>query len=279
MSRSSSLDEPADLKAEHGSPSWARGVARKIQFEVNALDSDVSLVQNWIQLAAENEVWRILGYVSLDTFLVAEANVSQSIIDSIRRAQRRVTRPAMSAVKESWDIVQALQDSLTDGKHGLSAVPKLITRIIAEEMWRSFWCAPLNRLAEHSSFESYVVDDLPTGLGVDIRTIKNICRDDAVALDAIDKATQNEPCKHAVDNVNGRPAGNSRDAALRRLRKDQPELHAKVLSGELSAHAAMVEAGYRKKLSHAEKCAAEFRKVENKTELLEQLRQIVEAAQ
>lgn len=178
----------------------------------------------------------------------------------------------MSAVKESWDVVQALQDSLADGKHGLAAVPKLITRIIKEGMWRSFWCGPLNVMVEHESFESYVTDEMPTGLGADMRTIRNICNEDSIARDAIDEVTQNKPCIHAVDNIHGRPTGTSRDAALRRLRKDQPKLHAKVLSGELSAHAAMVEAGYRKKLSHAEKCVAAFRKAENR---LEPLRVIV----
>lgn len=32
-----------------------------------------------------------------------------------------------------------------------------------------------------------------------------------------------------------------------RLRRDRPDLHARVLAGEISAHAAMVEAGFRKK--------------------------------
>jgi len=181
----------------------------------------------------------------------------------------------MSAVKESWDVVQALQDSLADGKHGLAAVPKLITRIIKEGMWRSFWCGPLNVMVEHGSFESYVTDEMPTGLGADMRTIRNICNDDSIARDAIDEVTQNKPGRpvETLNIVQGiAPAGNSRDAALRRLRKDQPKLHAKVLSGELSAHAAMVEAGYRKKLSHAEKCVAAFRKSENR---LEPLRVIV----
>jgi hypothetical protein len=34
--------------------------------------------------------------------------------------------------------------------------------------------------------------------------------------------------------------------AHRRLRKDRPDLHEQVLNGEKTAHAAMVEAGFRK---------------------------------
>jgi hypothetical protein len=45
----------------------------------------------------------------------------------------------------------------------------------------------------------------------------------------------------------GRPSGNSRAAALRRLRKTRPDIHARVLAGELTPHAGMVEAGFRKR--------------------------------
>ena len=51
------------------------------------------------------------------------------------------------------------------------------------------------------------------------------------------------------DNVHSpsgpRPSGNSREAALRRLAKDRPDLLAEVEAGRLSAHGAMVKAGFR----------------------------------
>jgi hypothetical protein len=42
------------------------------------------------------------------------------------------------------------------------------------------------------------------------------------------------------------PTGTSSEAAHRRLRKDRPDLHERVLTGELTANAAMIEAGFRK---------------------------------
>jgi hypothetical protein len=45
----------------------------------------------------------------------------------------------------------------------------------------------------------------------------------------------------------GRPSGNSAAAALRRLERQRPDLLDRVLAGELSAHAAMIEAGFRKR--------------------------------
>jgi hypothetical protein len=34
---------------------------------------------------------------------------------------------------------------------------------------------------------------------------------------------------------------------MRRLRKDRPDTHARVLAGEITPHAGMIEAGFRKK--------------------------------
>jgi hypothetical protein len=53
-----------------------------------------------------------------------------------------------------------------------------------------------------------------------------------------------------VHEVCDRPSGNSRKAALRRLRKDRPDIHARVLAGELTPHAGMIEVGapYRAQL-------------------------------
>jgi hypothetical protein len=52
-----------------------------------------------------------------------------------------------------------------------------------------------------------------------------------------------------VDNINDsteRPTGTSKDATLRRLRKDHPEQYQRVLNGELSANKAAIEAGFRR---------------------------------
>jgi hypothetical protein len=47
--------------------------------------------------------------------------------------------------------------------------------------------------------------------------------------------------KKSVTNLN------DASYALARLRRDRPDIHARVLAGELTAHAGMVEAGFRKK--------------------------------
>jgi hypothetical protein len=73
----------------------------------------------------------------------------------------------------------------------------------------------------------------------------------AQRLDAKDQASQ-RPRGRPKNVSNGkadrnisRPSGTTAAYALRRLRKDRPDIHAKVLAGEMSAHAGMVEAGFR----------------------------------
>jgi hypothetical protein len=73
--------------------------------------------------------------------------------------------------------------------------------------------------------------------------MKNICRDDMEALDLINGVVRNPAHLHPdVDNVHVRPAGTTRDRALRRLRDHRPDLHARVIAKEISAHAAIIEA-------------------------------------
>jgi hypothetical protein len=80
---------------------------------------------------------------------------------------------------------------------------------------------------------------------------KNLCRDNTEALDALDKATTGRQGERTdpVNNVNEvseeRPVGNSNTYALRKLRRDRPDLHRSVLDEEITPHAAMVEAGFR----------------------------------
>ena len=155
--------------------------------------------------------------------------------------------------KAAWSVIHALQDAMSEGSHGLSAIPGLIVRVVNKELWREFYCEPLHQIVRFASFSEYVTDDVPSGLGTDIKTLKNLCRDDPQALDAVDRATKGQQGKRTdlLDNIQEvntpAPTGTSRDATIRRLREHHPELHAKVMAKDLSANAAAIEAGIRKR--------------------------------
>jgi hypothetical protein len=73
-------------------------------------------------------------------------------------------------------------------------------------------------------------------------------RDDARDRANLRPAGRPKNVENGKGAINGlRPTGTPRAAALRRLRKDRPDVDARVLAGELSAHAGMIEAGFRKK--------------------------------
>ncbi|MBE0448966.1 MAG: hypothetical protein IBX64_12905 [Actinobacteria bacterium] len=158
--------------------------------------------------------------------------------------------PAMSAnnLIEADQIVDALRQSIyrTDG--GLNNVPGLLKRLLKEEGWKKRIIERTGEIVEFDSFSKFVTTPPLEGLGAEINLVKRIISNDKEALDLLDRALQNPHGKHCdVNNVNVRPQGNSEKTALRRLRKDKPELHKEVLEGNLSAHAAMVKAGFRLK--------------------------------
>lgn len=170
----------------------------------------------------------------------------------------------MTNLKKNANLVEALGSSLRSGDHGLKAVPGLVKRVLAEDAWRSF-VTQRGEFVEYDRFEEFVVTPPLKGLGASLALVRTLVRDDPVALDLFDQAAQvanggdrrSEVFSvHNIRTENGdgsgeghrtSPSGTSREAGLRRLRKDRPDLHAEVLAGALTTHAAMVKAGFRRR--------------------------------
>lgn len=149
-------------------------------------------------------------------------------------------------------IVSSLRDALRDSVGGLKYLPDLLKRVLREEMWRDRLVQRTGERVTFDRFEAFVTTPPLEGLGATVQTLRNLCRDDPEALDLLDRAFAGRQGERTdlVDNVNEvdeRPTGNRADVALRRLRKDRPDLHERVIAGEMSPHAAMVAAGFRPK--------------------------------
>jgi len=142
-------------------------------------------------------------------------------------------------------VNDTLGSALRSGSSALGTVPALLKRVLAEESWREF-VTKRDEHVHHERFTDFVTTPPLKGLGSDVALVRRIVGDDKETLDLLDQALQNPAHVHPDgNNVPVRPEGNTRTKALRRLRKDAPELHAEVLAGTLSAHGAMVKAGYR----------------------------------
>ena len=154
----------------------------------------------------------------------------------------------MDKLREADAIVDALGKAMQSGEAGLRVVPALIVRVIDEDLWRARVIAKTGQQVGFKTFREFVETAPLDGLGADIPIIKRLCCGDQVAIDAIDRVTQRTQADNKlVDNINKRPDGTSVAHALRKLRNQAPTLHQRVLDGELSPHAAMIEAGFRHK--------------------------------
>ena len=145
-------------------------------------------------------------------------------------------------------LIDRMGALLRDEAHAFSAGPELLRRILEDGAWREFK-TKRGEVVRPATFAEFVTAKPLRGLGATLRLVQRVAAEDPVTLDLLDQAIQRPPSLHAVDNIHGaeRPSGTSESAALRRLRKDRPDLHAEVMTGALSAHAAMIKAGFRPK--------------------------------
>jgi hypothetical protein len=149
-------------------------------------------------------------------------------------------------------------------------VPIYVRRILQERIWadqRNIEGVPFR------SFKEFVEHRLWEGLNTTIKDLMIFCRN---APDVVELILQEVPSAaeyggdrrseqakaDQVDNVNLiEGGGNSAVYALSRLKRDRPDLAEKVVAGEMSANAAAIEAGFRKKkieIPDDEEEAAEF---------------------
>lgn len=152
---------------------------------------------------------------------------------------------------EAGLIVGHLSRALVDGTRDLGVIPGLVRRIIREELWREYSDLKSGRrFGPFRSFPEFVeTPGSGGGLGLTRKQLDALCVDDMEIRSLIDKAYESIPGAHRPaphNNVMRSEQGNSQSYALRKLRKDRPDLHEKVLAGELKPNAAMEEAGFRK---------------------------------
>ena len=163
------------------------------------------------------------------------------------------------------NLVDLVGSGIREGGSALDTVPALMKRLLAEEGWRDF----VTRMGEHVQHERFseFVEAAPlAGLGATTELVGRLVADDDDAVVMLREALKEKPGpKRSGHNIHRSPKGTSRSYALQRLRQDKPELHADVLAGRLSAHGAMVKAGFRPKtvsvpVGRPESVAASLRK-------------------
>lgn len=149
----------------------------------------------------------------------------------------------MSATKQA--PIKAAQDALMRGDMALTQVlPAAIRTILDEKLWEG-------RVDSHgnpfSCFREFAEHPFWEGLNVQpYDRLNDYCKGDTDLIVKIREAGKRKrgPKKNPTNN---RETGYTTQAAtLERLQKEFPKHYERVKAGELSAHAAAIEAGFRK---------------------------------
>ncbi len=157
---------------------------------------------------------------------------------------------------EAARLVEDLWAQVSRGE-ALEVIPLTIKRIIQTRAWARR--LQQGREVRSESFAKFVTAYPLEGCGWPLDKVRALLRDDAEARVLFEQALQedsrpggdrqSEKAKSIVNIVNnGRPMGNTEAYALRRLTKDRPDLLQRVIAGDLSANAAMIEAGFRRRM-------------------------------
>ena len=167
------------------------------------------------------------------------------------------------------DAISTLQQALMRGEGALfDVVPLYIRDILTERLWEgrtNIEGRPFR------SFQEFVEHRLWEGLNTSIKDLLIFCRSESDVVEMIlrevpelvtfsEAGARGGRGRKALDNVKGF-SGNDPAYALARLKRDRPDLAEKVVVGEMSANAAAIEAGFRRKkvsIPDDEEAAAEF---------------------
>jgi hypothetical protein len=169
----------------------------------------------------------------------------------------------MSQDKQEYyknEIVHSLAEAIKRGGRSLQSVPGLLAKCISEDLWVERDVNGQAVTYDKAEFKRFVESPYPNGLDTTIETIERLCSDEPEIKDFLAAAKRGKvgrPPKaqgqtdsrgkvnENVQNMHDYRSTGKTDYAYNRLRDDAPELHARVISGELSPHAAMIEAGFR----------------------------------
>lgn len=161
-------------------------------------------------------------------------------------------------------LIENLRSAISDGAAGLFDALLLVRQIIEGALWQQRFVPETKKTVTFHSFEEFVCQSLPEGLGASKKILFKLCAGDVETLDALDCALQgtshggdrrskefkSDNVKLEIDGINSdrykSGGGNSIIYALRRLRKSRPDLHRRVLEKEASINQAMIEAGFRR---------------------------------
>lgn len=157
--------------------------------------------------------------------------------------------------KEKGRVIQQAASCIHGAGSSLRNFPGLLKQIIWARAWER-WEAK-GRVIELASLRELITEKPIRGWGEDPKKVEAVIKDDPEALAMFREAMKHqggdrrseqfEPKPNNVrDRSNEATAGNSRAYSIDRVKREcEPDVVAKVMSGEMSPNAALVRAGIR----------------------------------
>jgi hypothetical protein len=158
------------------------------------------------------------------------------------------------------------RQAVRSGEAGLIASPQLLVEILKNNAWRQWTDRGGEYMWGAREFQSFLESEPPRGCGITIGVARALVASDHDASVLLEEAVRPEPgnptgrnqWSEGIHNIvmDSSPdiipirqsrEGNSVSYAVRRLGVERPDLLDQVKAGELSAHGAMVAAGFRAK--------------------------------
>lgn len=157
-------------------------------------------------------------------------------------------------LKDKGSLVESLWHAVDGAAGSLANVPGLVRRVIETGAWHER--TQRGKTVSNSSFLEFITAKPLRGCGWPPQKVEALLKDDAEVLALWHDATtarKGRPDKNG-DIVTIKPQrGNSKADTLAKLKKQRPDLFARVIAGEIvngrkfTANAAAIEAGWRKK--------------------------------
>lgn len=148
---------------------------------------------------------------------------------------------------DKGSLVEALWHAVDHGAGSLAHIPGLVRRVIETGAWerRTY----KGKVYEHARFLDFITAKPLGGCGWEPDKVEALIKDQPEVLAMWREAVTPEAHRPAGSNdiVITSQQGNSKSYTLDRLKREAPALFAAVCAGELSANAAAIEAGFRKK--------------------------------
>lgn len=151
-------------------------------------------------------------------------------------------------------MIQSLQQAIGHGgEQVFDVVPIVLRRVLEDRLWAE----RKDRSGQpFRSFEAFATHILWQGLETSISELLLYCRKhpEVAALirhevEAAEERLRGKDGRFLHNDSVKMEGGNAATYALRRLKRDRPDLAEKVVAGEMSANAAAIEAGFRKPAS------------------------------